>query len=216
MARSVRELKQESERSRAELAATVDHLKVRIGDTADDIRNMTSPQHIKAEVSDLISQKTQSWVDALKQQAADNPMQTMAVCTAVAVPVLRMARGFPLPLLMMGAGLALTSKTVRDRAAVAATPVMDRARDMTDDAASRAQSLRSGVASSAAGVADDVRNRVTQVTDTVTDKLRGGLDAAKDTIERAQSTAKDAQTLPRMLRRRRRPKRVSSSARTPR
>jgi hypothetical protein len=192
MARSVTELKQESERSRAELAATVDQLKVQIADTAEDIRNIASPQHIKSEVSDFISHKTQSWVGALKQQAAENPMQTVAACTAVAVPVLRLARGFPLPLLMMGAGLALTSKTVRARATDAAAPVIDKAREMTDEAAQRAQSLHSGVEGTAAGVVDDVRSGVAQATDTITDKLRGGLDAAKDTIERAQSSAKDA------------------------
>jgi hypothetical protein len=47
----------------------------------------------------------------------ENPMQTIAASTAVAVPLLRLARGVPLPLLMIGAGLALTSKAVRNRAA---------------------------------------------------------------------------------------------------
>ena len=122
MTRSVEELRRESERSRAELATTVDQLRERISDTAEDIRHKVSPQHIKSEVSDYISHKTQSWVDALKQQAMENPMQAIAAGTAVAVPLLRLARGFPLPLLMIGAGLALTSKTVRDRAAEAAAP----------------------------------------------------------------------------------------------
>ena len=66
----------------------------------------------------------------LKQQAIENPMQTIAAGTAVAVPVLRLARGSSLPLLMIGAGLALTSKTVRDRAADAVAPVTDKAREM--------------------------------------------------------------------------------------
>ena len=38
MSRSVEQLRRESERSRAELAATVDHLRARISDTAEDIR----------------------------------------------------------------------------------------------------------------------------------------------------------------------------------
>ena len=42
-------------------------------------------------------------------------MQTVAAGTAVAVPLLRLARGVPLPLLMIGAGLVLTSKTARAR-----------------------------------------------------------------------------------------------------
>jgi hypothetical protein len=98
MTRSVEELRRESERSRAELAATVDQLRARISDTAEDIRHKVSPQHIKSEVSDYISHKTQSWVEVLKQQAMENPMQAIAAGTAVAVPVLRLARGSSLPL----------------------------------------------------------------------------------------------------------------------
>src|SRR6478736_7751416 len=139
MTGSVDELRRDSERRRAELAATVDQLRVRISDTAEDVRHKVSPQHIKSEVSDYISNTTQSWVDAMKQRAMDNPMQAVAASAAVAVPLLRLARGFPLPLLMIGAGLALTSKTVRDRAAEATAPVGQ----MLDDVAERAQGLRS-------------------------------------------------------------------------
>ncbi len=55
MARSVKELRREFERSRAELAATVDQLRTRISNTAEDIRHKVSPEHIKSEVSDYIS-----------------------------------------------------------------------------------------------------------------------------------------------------------------
>jgi hypothetical protein len=109
-----------------------------MSDTAEDIRHKVSPQHIKSEVSDYISRKTQSWVEALKQHAMDNPMRAVAAGTAVAVPLLRLARGFPLPLLMISAGLARTSKTVRDRASEAAAPVMDTAGEMLDEARERA------------------------------------------------------------------------------
>jgi len=39
--------------------------------------------------------------------AAMLPMQALAAGTAIAVPVLRLARGFPLPLLLIGAGLMM-------------------------------------------------------------------------------------------------------------
>ena len=81
-----------------------------------------SPQHIKSEVSDYANHKARNWAQALKQKAMENPMQTVAAGTAVAIPVLRFAGGSGLPLLMVGAGLALTSKTVRDRAADAVAP----------------------------------------------------------------------------------------------
>jgi hypothetical protein len=210
MTRSVEELRRESERSRAELAATVDRLRERISDTAEDIRHKVSPQHIKSEVSDYVGQKTQSWVDALKQKAMDNPMQAVAAGTAVAVPLLRLARGFPLPLLMMGAGLALTSKTVRDRAAEAAAPAMQKAGEMLDQASERAQALgadvqdriasaqsqTTGMASDAqgkaAGMADELRSRAVQAAATVGDKVRSGMDALTGSAGAAKDAAATA------------------------
>jgi len=212
MARSVDELRREAERNRAALATTVDQLRDRISDTAEDIRHKVSPQHIRAEVSDYISHKTYGWLGALRQKANDNPMQALAAGTAIAVPVLRLARGFPLPLLLIGAGLALSSKTVRDSAAQAAAPAVDKARDMMDDATARAQALRSDVSdaasstrSQAMGMIDDaqdaasdvgaaLRSRAAQAADTVTDAVKSGVDATRDTIERARATAMDTAT----------------------
>ena len=209
MSRSVEQLRLESERSRAELATTVDHLRDRISDTAEDIRHKVSPQHIKSEVSDYFTQKAQGWVGALKQQALDNPMQAIAAGTAVAVPVLRLVRGFPLPLLMIGAGLALTSKTVRDRAAAAAAPAFDKGQALLDSVTEQAATLRSGsedIVSSAQGqatrmaadaqdrvseIAGDLRDKASQAANTVTDRFWSGVEAAKDTVERARATAKD-------------------------
>jgi gas vesicle protein len=209
MGQSVEELRLESERNRAALATTVDQLRERLFDTAEDLRYKASPQHIKSEVSDYINHKTQSWLGGLKQQAMDNPLQAIAAGTAIAVPVLRLARGLPLPLLMMCAGLALSSKTVRGRAAEAATPALDAAGEMLNEAAESAQGLRGNVKSSISSaqsqstdftnkaegrVADlvgDLGSRAAEIGSTVTDKLKDGMDTAKDTIERARSTAKD-------------------------
>jgi hypothetical protein len=223
MTRSVEELRRDSEQSRAQLAATVDRLREQIADTAEDIRYKVSPENIKAEVSGFISHKTHSWLDALKQQARDNPMQAIAAGTAIAVPALRLARGFPLPLLMIGAGLALSSKTVRDRAAEAAEPAMDKVREAMDEAAERAHALSDdmkeamshverqaagmadeaqetigGMADAASGMAGDLRDRATQAADAMANKVRSGMDAAsemaRERIERVRSTAKNATT----------------------
>jgi hypothetical protein len=223
MARSVEELRRDSEISRAQLAATVDRLREQITDTAEDIRYKVSPDGIKAEVSGFISHKTQTWLGALRQQAMENPMQALAAGTAIAVPALRLARGFPLPLLMIGAGLALTSKTVRDRAAEAAAPGIEKAREVMDETAARAQSLgdslrqavsstqseaaaRAGDAQEAAGeMASETRNRAAETADAVSGKVRAGMDAAsemandtmemaKEKMERARSSATRAAT----------------------
>ncbi|MBR1277231.1 DUF3618 domain-containing protein [Bradyrhizobium sp. AUGA SZCCT0283] len=223
MTRSVEELRRDSEQSRAQLAATVDRLREQIADTAEDIRYKVSPENIKAEVSGFISHKTHGWLDALKQQAMDNPMRAIAAGTAIAVPAMRLARGFPLPLLMIGAGLALSSKTVRDRAAEAAAPGIEKAREVIDEATERAQSLGDGMrkamshaerqaagmaseaqetagemADAASEMADDLRDRATQAADAVAGKVRSGMDAAsemaKESMERARLTAKNAAT----------------------
>jgi hypothetical protein len=209
MTQSVEELRRQSERSRAELATTLDQLSAQITVTAEDIRQKVSPQHVKSEVSDFISNKTRGWADGLKRQAMENPLQAIAAGSAIAVPVLRLVRGFPLPLLMIGVGLALTSKTVRDRASEAAAPAMDKAREMMGDAAQRAQSLGSDVGNAvssvrdqgtgmashaqdaAAGVAEEVRNQAARAGGAISDKLKGGIDTAKETIARVRSTAKD-------------------------
>ena len=218
MTRSLEELRRDSEQSRAELAATVDRLREQIADTAEDIRYKVSPEKIKAEVTGFIGQKTHGWLDALKQQAMDNPMQAIAAGTAVAVPALRLARGFPLPLLMIGAGLALSSKTVRDRVVEAAAPTLEKADEVVDEATERAQRVgdgirshaerqaasmadearesASGMADAASGMADDLRDRATRAANSVASKVRSGMDAAsemaKERMERLRSTATDA------------------------
>lgn len=209
MARSVEELRLESERSRAALATTVDQLRDRLSYTEEDLRRKVSPQHIKAEVSDYISDKTHGWLGSLKQQAMDNPLRAIAAGTAVAVPMLRLARGFPLPLLMITAGLALTSKTVRGRAAEAAGPTMDKAGEMLDQAGERAQAfvgnvketassaqsqatdLANDAQSRAANLVDDAFTRAAKTTSTLTDSIKSGFDAAKGSVSRARSTAKE-------------------------
>ncbi len=214
MTQSVEELRRESERNREQLTKTVDQLRLQITDTAADIQSKVSPQHIKSEVSDFISSKTASWINSLKQHAKENPMQAIAAGSAIAVPVMRMVRGFPLPLLMIGAGLALNSKNVRERAAAAAAPAMDKAQEVTGDAMERAQSLQgdmreavysarskaAGMASeayaAATGLADDIGNRAEEVAGSANDKLKTGMDAAssfaRESIERVRATVKDA------------------------
>jgi hypothetical protein len=221
MTRSVEELRRESEQSRAQLAATVDRLREQIADTAEDIRHKVSPENIKAEVTGFISHKTHGWMDTLKQQAMDNPMQAIAAGAAVAVPALRLARGVPLPLLMIGAGLALNSKTVRDHAAAAAAPTLDRVSEAMEETAERAQRLGAGMreamshaerqaadmagetreyaggmADAASGMAGDLKNRATQAAEAVASNVRSGMDTAsemaKERMERIRSTATSA------------------------
>jgi hypothetical protein len=208
MTQSVDELRRESERNRAELAATVDRLKQGIFDTTRDLRHMVSPQHVKSEVSDYVSDKAQGWVEGLKQQALDNPMRAVAAGTAVALPLLRLARGVPMPLLMIAAGLALTSKTARDRAAGVVSPVMDGAGRVIDQTVDRVQEARSGAQAkisesqgraagavidaidSAQTAAQDVKARATETAGTIGDKITDGMDSIKDSASAAPEQAR--------------------------
>jgi hypothetical protein len=94
MARSVEELRRESERNRAELAATVDRLREQLTDTAEELRYKVSPQGIKSEVSDFVSRKTHSWIDGLKQRAMENPMQAIAAGLRLRCPPCGWHEGF--------------------------------------------------------------------------------------------------------------------------
>jgi hypothetical protein len=213
---SVAELRRESERTRAELTQTVDTLKGKITDTADDIRHKVSPEHIKAEVSSYVAEKSRSWLDSVKQQAMDNPMQALAAGTAIAVPAFKIIRSVPLPLLMIGAGLALASPKVRGAVAdkvseglkaSGGSELIDdakgKARDAWQSAASQVEGkmddARSAVASAsaetretAAHVADDVRKRVADMGDTARGTLSSAQETMSSTLSSVSDTAKDA------------------------
>jgi len=201
MTRSAQELRQESERARAELASTIGRLRERISETAEDIRQRASPEHIRSEVSDLISYKARSWVQALKRQASENPTYAVAAGAVMAVPLLRLARGLPLPLFMIGTGIALTSKTGGSRAAGAATSALDGAGDRLGEASERARALNSDVKdrlfsiqSQAAGfgnhAAETVQSGASQITSTIRDTISASTDAAKNAAASAHARAR--------------------------
>jgi gas vesicle protein len=203
MTRSVEELKRESERNRQALAATTDRLKEQLSQTADDLRRTVSPQHIKSEVSDYISDTTQGWVQALKRQAMENPMQAVAAGTAIAVPMIRLVRAFPLPILMMGAGLALTSSSVRARASSAVAPAMDKGSDMLNQVVAQSQSIagnmRDGLSSAqdeATGMFGDVRDRAASLTGDVSSRITDTAATisgnVSDTVDQVRNAASSA------------------------
>lgn len=210
MTRSAQELRQESERRRADLTATVDQLKERISETTEDIRHKVSSDHIKSEVSEYVRHRSQSWIETLKHRASENPIKAVAAGTVVAVPLLRLTRGFPLPILMIGAGLALTSKRVREGAARSAAPMVERAGDIKDDMVERAQSLGGNVKDAlssaqrrAAGMANDAQdtaagligrfqNQTAQVSSTADDKISTSVTAARKTAAAAKDSVASA------------------------
>ncbi len=202
---SVAELRREFERTRAELSQTVEALRSKINDTVADIRQKVSPEHIKSEVSDYVAEKSRHWFDNLKQQALDNPMQTLAAGSAIAVPAFKMIRSVPLPLLMIGAGLALTSSRIRSAVAdqMSATLTTADGSNVFDDATALARDGWKSAKAQAERVMDDARNAVTDKAADLREaasQMAGGVKerasefsaAAKDNLNSTMSTASEA------------------------
>ena len=93
--RSLQQIKRETEQTRAGLTDTVEQLRTSVADTASDIRQRISPEHIKAEVSDYIRSRGEQLLDDVTAAARRNPMQAVAIGASVAYPLLRMARAIP-------------------------------------------------------------------------------------------------------------------------
>ena len=210
MGRSVEDIRQQSERSRAELAATVDLLRNRIKDTAEDIRYKVSPAGIKSEAATYLHQKGRGWLDDLKQRAIENPIQAIAIGAAAAAPVVRLARGVPMPLLLMAAGLAISSKSVREQASNLAGPIVERAQELASDASGRVQSAGQGLKEKAAGAIQQVTGTAAEVGDAasgrmadlqdqagraranLSEKVATSAQATKETMQQVRARAADA------------------------
>ena len=107
---SLEELREESERNREALAATVGELREKVGDTASELKTLVSPAHIKQEIKDYVREERESLVKSVQRKAKENPLQMAAIGAAVAYPAWGLLRAIPTPLLLIGAGLFLTSK----------------------------------------------------------------------------------------------------------
>lgn len=191
MTKSVEQLRRESEQSRAELSSTVEALRYRISET-------TSPDHIKAEMRDYVADKATGWLDQLKQQAMENPLQALAAASAIALPALRMARAIPLPMLLVGAGFALSSTRVRGKASEALGPAMQPVKDFIGNAAEKTQGVGEDAVATASDFSEQARQRVQELRETAAakfDEVRGrAADAAASIqpgLDRAKATAAD-------------------------
>jgi hypothetical protein len=180
--RSLNQIRQETEQTRAALTTTVEELRGTVSDTAADIKNRLRPDAIKAEVSGYIKSRGEQLFHDMTEAARRNPMQAIAVGASVAYPVMRMARAIPLPILMIGAGLFFAgSKTGQDLTQKAS----DFAGDATEEARRRVHELRnqaSEFGDQAAQAVADVRDQAAQTVSGVRDRASDALDRAGDAI----------------------------------
>jgi uncharacterized protein YjbJ (UPF0337 family) len=186
--RSLQQIKRETEQTRAGLTDTVEQLRTSVADTASDIRQRISPEHIKAEVSDYIRSRGEQLLDDVTAAARRNPMQAVAIGASVAYPLLRMARAIPLPVLMVGAGLFFAgSKTGQ----AASQKAMDMASDLSDEVQRRAHDVRDQVAGSAAAAKSFASDNLDRLRDTVsggTERVHQAADQVGETANRVGMT----------------------------
>jgi hypothetical protein len=173
---SLAELKNNSERSRAELAMTVSKLRIKATDTAAEIKERVSVPHIKKEMSEHLRDTKDNLIQSLTEKARKNPLQAAAIGAGLAYPVWGLIRSIPLPLMLVGGGFWLASKskqgTVESDLTARAT---EQAKVVAADAADMASRLQ---AQAAEGV-NQVSRTVTEYTDAATAKAGALMDTAK-------------------------------------
>ena len=154
---SLRELRRETEETRAGLTRTVDQLRNSVTETAGDLRQRIRPEAIKAEVSDYVRSRGERLMQDITSAARRNPMQAVAVGASVAYPLLRLARAIPLPVLMVGAGLFFAGSKAGQSVTQKAS---DLASDLSDEVRRRSHDLSDQVGASITGAKDMVADAV--------------------------------------------------------
>jgi hypothetical protein len=181
-ARSLQQIKRETEQTRAGLTSTVEQLKTSVADTASDIRQRIRPEAIKAEVSNYVKSRGEQFLNDVTAAARRNPIQAVAVGASVAYPLLRLARAIPLPVLMVGAGLFLAGSKTGQAATQKAS---DAALDLSDEAMRRARDFGDQVGNSASAARDyasEQYDRVSAAVSSGTDELSRTPSAAGATL----------------------------------
>jgi hypothetical protein len=194
---SVDELREESERAREALAATVGELRDKVGDTATELKTLVSPANIKREINDYVREERDSLVNSIRRKARENPLQAAAVGAAVAYPALGLLRAIPTPLLLIGAGLFLTSKRGQQTAKDIGAKVDNAWQDGAEKVSEMAGSITSDLEDRVAGVrygAEEARGSVSSAADTTTAKVRAAFDDSKNAVQDVARNASERTT----------------------
>lgn len=173
-ARSLEEIKRDTERARAGLTHTVDQLKTTVSETASDIRERISPDAIKAEVAGYIKSRGEAMIESVTDAARKNPLQAVAVGVGIAFPLLRLIRAIPVPVLMVGAGLYLAGTKKGQEVSRQAT---DAASDLVGEFGRRARDLRSDIEGAAAAGVEYASSKL----EAASDAIASGTAQVKDT-----------------------------------
>jgi ElaB/YqjD/DUF883 family membrane-anchored ribosome-binding protein len=219
---SLDELERDAERTRADLAHTVDELRSRISDTASDIRERVSPAAIKQDVKDYVHQTGQQLYHTVETRARENPLQAVAIAAGLAYPIWRIVSSMPAPILLIGAGIALSSRSggaasgsrplyqgggrldeasaeIRERARYASTAMQDathRTAETVQEAALRARGAMQDTTQRATEALQDAtlrtKEQVADAASRVGAAVTSTVDSLTNTVTEAVSGARDA------------------------
>jgi ElaB/YqjD/DUF883 family membrane-anchored ribosome-binding protein len=187
---SVQELRRESERTRADLTNTVDQLRTKVVDTAEDWKNRASPAHIKAEVKEYVRDSGEQLFHTLERKARENPLQALAIGAGLAYPLWGIVRSIPAPIMLVGAGLLLT-KPMGRAARGSFQQASDKATDITAEAKQRASELFSKVQDAAAQTGSRLSETAAEAGATLASRAKSISGKVDDIAGNARSAAAD-------------------------
>ncbi len=188
-ARSIDDIAREAERARANFADTVEQIKTKVGETANDVRERIQPEAIKRDVGNYVRSRGEELIENVTDAARKNPLQAAAVGLSVAYPLLRIARTVPLPIWMVGAGLYLAGSKSGQ---AAAQKVTEAASDFAVRASERAGELKDELDSRTEGVRRELLEAAKTAQGLVGTQLDRASDVAKDTGSRVAETVSAA------------------------
>lgn len=186
---SVEELRRESERSRAALTSTVVHLRDKVSDTADDLKERLSPAHIKEEVKDYVRQGGEQFFHSIERKARENPLQAVAIGAGLAYPLWGLFKSIPVPIMLVGAGLLLSrQKTAGAGDGYAA----GMARKITEAGAGAAASVSDAVSGAASSVSEGAESLTEKVRSTAHDLRDSASDLGRSVVDSVKESAVSA------------------------
>ena len=179
------QLEQEADRTRSDLVNTIDAL-----------RNRVSPDAIKDDVTAYVRKSArETWENAVGR-ARNNPLQTAAIATAIAYPLLRIIASIPVPILLVGAGLALSKSGIEgdDNSAAKRTlaGASNRLKETTQSARAGLHDLAAGVQEAARQTAEKAGKGLAGVASQTVSAASSGVETIKSQIDSASETVADA------------------------
>jgi hypothetical protein len=191
--RSLQQIRQETEQTRAELTQTMEQLRHRVVETSGNIRERVRPASIKREMTKYVRSQGEQWLDA----ARENPLKAVAIGGALAYPVLRLVRAVPLPILMIGAGFYLAGsrggKTLTEHVSSTADELSEGIRQRVEGMSGQASGEEpgGGVAQGVAQVTDSVKRFANQAASTGQRYAEAAKGVSGDAVRSVKDTAAD-------------------------